>query len=303
MKKTISYLLVGVAVLSVVTLDRCSKSDSPLPAINGYNSSNDVAKDNLLAHWTFDNVKTEAISGIAPSLKDTASSYTTGVLGQALKLDSGYLKYPTITALSGASAIANCTVSAWVNVDNNGHYASSFFSLTQSDAVQADWNTGMISLFAETGHAVAYDDTLVLHGAFSSYPGGVWKGEMDNINDYGVRGTDFLTLKGAKKWVHYVLVYDGAASTVDIYANGTVVSNSNFRVRQSGGVNIGPLVSTIPTQVLIGAFPTKATGYTNSPNQGWQGRTRASIDDIRVFNKTLTAVEVGSLYQLGIAGR
>ncbi|MVM40572.1 hypothetical protein GO730_27710 [Spirosoma sp. HMF3257] len=99
--------------------------------------------------------------------------------------------------------------------------------------------------------------------------------------------------------MHYVFKYDGSSSTIDIYANGSVVSNSDYRQRGT----TGPLVFPTPTQVLIGAFPNASTGFASSATQVWQGLFNGSIDEVRVYNKALSDTDVSSLYQLEKAGR
>ncbi len=269
------------------------------PPIGTYNNSDDVAKANLVAHWTFDGTNNESASGTAPTTAINAT-YTTGVKGQALRLDAGYLLYPTIAALSTTDGLASCTVSMWINVDNNGSQASEFFAITKSTAAQDDWGS-FVNVYAETGHSAATDDTLALHAAVGSYASGSRAGG-DNINDYGARGTDFQTLHGTNKWVHYVTRYDAAASAIDIYANGTRVSNNNFRIRMSNGVLLGPLVSPTPTQVLIGAWPTSAVGYPNSGAQSWQALLTGSIDEIRVYNSALSDADILALYKFEKGG-
>jgi len=307
MKRSKSKLVIlGVtALFAIVIFNACSKSSTPpLPPINGYNTSNDVAAANLLAHWTFDGTNNETISNTAPTVS-TGASFTTGVKGQALSLSNGYLVFPTIAALSSANAIGSVTVSCWVNVDNRDSLVSSVFCLTKALTAQTDWNDGPLNVYIETGKPhLTYDDTLVLHSAFATYPGGTREGG-DNINDYGVRGTDFQTVLGTKKWVHYVMEYDGVGSNIDIYANGVLVSNNNFRHRTTGtpAVGLGPIISPTPTQVVIGGWPNATTGYTNSAAQSWQGLYVGSIDEVRVYSSALTTLEIGSLYQLELAGR
>src|SRR6202030_783436 len=111
-------------------------------------------------------------------------------------------------------------------------------------SVQPDWNQGPLNVYVETGHPAAFDDTLDLHSAFHTYSGGNYNLGGDNINDYGVRGTDFQTVHGAKKWIHYVMRYDATGSNIDLFANGVRVSNNNFRNRTTGTppVGIGPIV-------------------------------------------------------------
>jgi Concanavalin A-like lectin/glucanases superfamily len=297
--------LVITCLLAVGLITSCKKSNNTLPKIGPYDNSDQVASSNLLAHWTFDNTYNEVKSNTAPT-KSVGASFTSGVKGQALALNNGYLLYPTIPALSSANALSGgVTVSLWVKVDNNGTTASSFFALTGATGTQTDWNQGPLNVYAETGHSTAYDDTLVLHSAFHTYANGNYNIGGDNINDFGTRGTDFQTVLGAKKWIHYVMRYDPSGSNIDLFANGVRVSNNNFRTRQVGNppVGIGPIVINPPTQVLIGGWPNATTGYNLSPVQPFEGLLTGDIDEIRVYNIPLQDSDIGYLYQLELAGR
>ncbi len=288
----IAGLLAGVTVIA-----SCSKDNTvSLPAIGGYNSSNDVASSNLVAHWTFDGTNNEDISKTAPS-KSTNASFTTGIKNQALQLSSGYLLYPTISALSSASALGSFTVSAWVNTANNGSTSSGVFALSSPTAT--DWGQ-MINLLVETNQRNATSDTLILHGILGQYATGQRSGQ-DNVNsgDLVDAGNTFKIVKGGGKWTHVAFKYDGSASTIDIYANGSVVSNSKYRQRGT----LGQLVFPTPTQVLIGGFPNITTGFSGSPNQTFEGLFSGSIDEIRVFNKALSDTDVSALYNLEVVGR
>ncbi len=302
MKKTINYLVVSAFALAVMALGSCSKSES-LPAIDGYNSANDIAKANLLAHWSFDNTLNEVISSTAPTAK-VGNTFSTGQVGQALNLSSGYLVYPTISALSSANAFPSVTVSLWVNIANNGTAQTNLFGITQALATQTDWNTGPLNVYVETGNHKATSDTLQVHSNFTSYPTATAQ-HGDNVNAYGVAGTDFQWVPLGGKWMHYVMVYDGTGSNIDLYVNGVIVSNNNFRHRgpaAPGG--LGPIVNVPPTQVVVGGWPNVTTGFTGgSPAYPWQTLMTGSLDEIRVYSKALTAAEIGSLYSFGQAGR
>jgi hypothetical protein len=282
-------------VLSLIGLAACTKAkydDSytkgGVPPIGSYKTSNDVAAANLLAHWTFDSTNEETISHTAPT-KVVNASFVKGVHGPALHLTAGYITYPVVSALNVAN-LGSVTVSLWINVDNNGTQASEFFALTPAPDKQTDWGS-VINVYAETGHPVSTDDTLALHAAVGSYSTGSRRGG-DNINDYGNREQDFKTVHGTNKWVHYVMVYDGVNSTLDIYANSILVSNNNFRVR----TGLGPLVAPIPVQPLVGGWPNAATGFTQSGAQSWQALLTGSIDELRVYNKALGTDEIHALY-------
>ena len=65
-------------------------------------------------------------------LQVTGASFGTGVKGQALTLNNGYLVFPTIAKLSGANAFPSVSVSCWVNTDNRDSLASSVFCITKA---------------------------------------------------------------------------------------------------------------------------------------------------------------------------
>lgn len=300
-KNSMQLALIAAAVGLLVT--GCTKVDysddftkgDPPPVPGGFTNSSQVAATNLLAYWNFDGDRKEIKSSIAPSVQ-LNTSFATGIKGQALNFNAGYVLYPTISALSSANAISSCTVSMWVKFKNNGSQASEFFALTQSPAAQTDWLT-ILNVAAETGRS-ADNNNLVFHSWVGSYPGGNRRGG-DNINDYGNAGVDFQTVPKANEWVQYIMRYDGVAETVDLFANNIRVSNNNFRVR----TGLGPIVSPIPTQVLLGAFPTAAIGFNLSGTQSWQALLTGSMDELRVYSKALTDVEISALYQLEKQGR
>ncbi|MEP7165198.1 MAG: LamG-like jellyroll fold domain-containing protein [Ferruginibacter sp.] len=307
MNKIAKQITYGAAALLILggIVTSCNKSDDPAPPdpIGGFNNADEVGAASLKAHWTFDGTPNEAKSSLAPAA-NVGTSYGTGIKGQGLVLNNGFMRFPTIPNLSVAN-IGSMTVSCWVKVDNNGSTASNVFSLTQDVATQTDWNTGMVNMLLETGHPVLTDDTLVFHPSFSTYPTGPGvRIGGDNINDYGVREVDFKTVHGTNRWVHYVMRYDGTGSNIDAFADGILVSNNNFRHRETApGVGVGPIVATTPTQVLIGGLPNVATGYPNSPTQVWQGLFTGSIDEIRFWSSALSDADISSLYQLEKVGR
>ena len=302
--KPILQILTLGGIFSVLVAGNCNRNtDPPLPPIGGYNNSNEVAAANLKAHWSFDGSLNERISSTAPTT-NLRATFLTGIKGQAVKLDSGYILYPTIAALN--SDIGSFSVSTWIFTQNqgNGTRPTGAFALTLGAAKQTDWNDGPILLSLENGRPVTYNDTLVLKTNIATTKGGaLLKG--DNINDYGVRETDFKTVKGANKWVHVVARWDGAGSFIDFYADGIRVSNNNFRFRDAGGIGFGnmTLPASTSTQVLFGGYPNTTNGFPLSALQGFQGLFRGNIDETRIYNKALTDSEINALYQLEKAGR
>ena len=274
--------------------DTVTKGDPP-PVPGGFVNSGDVAKPNLIAYWDFNNNKNETKSSTAPVL-DVNSSYEKGIKGSALHLSSGYLLYPTIASLSSANAIASVSVSLWIKVVNNGATFSEFFTLARDTATESDWLT-VLNMGVETGQPVS-NANMDLHTWIGTYPSGTRNGG-DNINDYGAVGIDYQTVSNSGAWIHYVMRYDAATENIDLFANSVRVSNNNFRHR--GG--LGPIVSPVPTQVVLGAFSNAAAHFSHSSTLGFHGFLTGSMDELRVYNKALNDVEISALYQLEKQGR
>jgi hypothetical protein len=86
----------------------------------------------------------------------------------------------------------------------------------------------------------------------------------------GIALTDPVT-RGTNVWTHYVITYDNASTTMRLYVNGnSAVSNTSISI----------------------------TGDSNALyiNGGQYGRANAYYDNIRLYNRALTADEVSSMY-------
>lgn len=288
------WLLAGVVLTGVIT--SCSNDDDTpsLPPIGGFNSSNEVAAGNLVAHWPFDGSNNERISNTAPASAVNAT-FVTGASGQrnALSLASGYLYYPEMAAFGQAGALASFSISAWVNVKNNrtpaGDNPTMIFSLPRTD----DW-IGNINLLAETGRYSPDKDTLVIKGLLSQRTATGDASNQDSVNDPKKGGDQ--AFRGAGKWSHIVVTYDGPNSMFLVYADGKKISNPDWEKRGT----TGPLNLRTPNRPLIGAFGTNLPGRTPD---AWQKTMIGQVDELRVYSKALTAGEIGSLYQLEQAGR
>ncbi|CAN5340794.1 hypothetical protein BH10BAC4_BH10BAC4_16420 [soil metagenome] len=306
MKKTMNYLLSGVALAALLFIASCSKSNDALPTIDGFNNSNEVAKANLLAHWTFDDTNNEAISSTAPTKTLGTVGFTPGRIGKALQLTKGALVYPAITKINTADALSNFTVSLWINVRGQKGVAgggyTSFFGIipTSTDF----W--GNIQATAETGRHLPASDTLELKNYLSTtLPDNSQRGE-DNLavknNDPadanhpdGQTGAYF---KGGKDWVHYVMTWEGSTGLFVIYANGVSVGGYTHR-----GTAAGAMKMRVPALAVFGSMASSDIGFPNATRPDWAPLATASIDDVRVFNTVLAQKDVTALFNLGTAGR
>jgi len=300
MKKTakIAFFLVSTfLVLGKITLNSCKKDES-LPKIDGYDNSDQVAATYLKAHWTFDDTYNEAISSTAPVNKYGGFDFTTGQIGKALNLTAGTVVYPSIPNIGGANSLSAFSVSMWVNVKGNKGAGASegftcLFGIIPTNVTDI-W--GNIMACAETGRHPSTSDTLELKNYLNTtMPDNSQRGE-DNVatlNDG--KGQWF---KGAGKWSHYVMTWDGATHKFLLYGNGVSCGAWDDRGTTPA------LVMQTPCQAVFGSLAANDIGFAGAPDrQGWNPKATAMIDDVRVFNTTLSQADVTALLNLGLAGR
>ena len=294
MKKTINYFLTSVAAAALLTVGSCSK-DSTLPQIDGFNNSNEVAATNLKAHWTFDDTNTERLSNTAPSNTYGTVGFATGQIGNALKLSSGALVYPSIANIGSANSLSNFTVSLWVNVTNNKATAkagaNALFALLYAND---DDIWGNISILAETGAHLPTSDTLLLKPLLKTLLPNGQTSLQDNISVVnGNVGKDFL---GAKRWAHYVARWNGATHKFEIFADGVNVGAYSDRGTTP------ELSMRTPVKAVFGSLTYNDIGFATAQVRGIP-LANASIDDVRVYNTVLADKDITALYNLGKAGR
>jgi hypothetical protein len=287
MRKITIGLLAGMVAAGSI-LSSCKKEEATLPAIDGYNNANEVAATNLVAHWGFEDNGKETKSGASP-VGTKGATYVTGIKGKALSLANGYLSYDAIAALS---SLPSATISAWVQVSNNGNNPSCIFTLTRPN----EW-AGNLNLMAETGWKKSTIDTLVVKGLLVTKKGGndSWQ---DTRNEPSKGGVQANKVAGTSKFFHLVMTYDATTAGYMMYVNGVKVSNPEWEIRDGG--KLGSLAFATPTKPIIGAWGTNVSGGTS---EAWQVPMTGLLDEIRIFNKALSVGEIASLYKIESAGR
>ncbi len=299
MKKNtkISLILVSAfLVLGMVGFNSCKKSSDPLPKINGYDNSDQVAATYLKAHWTFDDTYNEAISSTAPSNKYGGTAFAAGQIGKALNLTAGTVVYPSIAAIGGANSLSAFTISLWVNVKGtkNGTGAfTSFFGIIPTNVADI-W--GNVMALAETARHPATSDTLEIKSYLNTTLADNSQSGQDNIAQLANgNGNWFL---GANKWSLFVMTWDGTTHQFMLYANGVPVGAYSDR-----GTTPALLMRT-PCQAVFGSLAASDIGFANAGTRGsWYPMATAMVDDVRVFNTPLAQADITALYNLGVAGR
>lgn len=288
-------MFAGALALTAVTFSSCDNEEK-LPQIDGYNNSNEVAKDNLLAHWTFDDTNNERLSSTAPAQTFGGVGFTQGQVGKALQLTKGAIVYPEIAAINTADALPNFTVSLWVNVTGTkrvpGAGFTSFFGIIPTTITDV-W--GNIHAAAETGHHLPSSDTIVFKNYLNTTLSTGEQSGQDNLGrKNGDKGKDFL---GAKRWAHYVMTWDGTTHQFEIYGDAEAIGAYTDR----GTTPV--LKMRVPAKAVFGSLAASDIGFAGATRPDWAPMATASIDDVRVYNTVLSQAEITALFNLGTAGR
>jgi hypothetical protein len=289
--KHVSFILAGTFIFSTA-LTSCSKDNStpdvPLPPIGGYSTSDSVAASNLVAYWNFDGNQNEIKSGNSPA-NAVGASYTGGIKGQAVKLDNGYLNYSGVTGLT--SLTTDFSVSAWFQVQNDTLGAREVFQYASANPTDAFGNINFTLETKQYSHSpnTGYD-TLIIHPTFRDEKGGL----QDNTNNYPVNDTT-LVKDSSGKWVHSTITWNAQSHQFNIWANGVKIGNFPTR-----GTSV--FTPSSSTNAIIGGWSNNVAG-SGLPAQDFSIPFTGVIDQVRVYNKTLSDDEISALYQLEKAGR
>lgn len=295
MRSTTVYILCATILLA-----SCKKDGNPnkLPdvspesyagKIDGYLTSDEVFQKSLIAYWSFDGTMNETFSGTTPGGTAGNTYIDKGVRGKALRLNAGYVYYPVQLPAFKTDSLKSFTISAWVQILNNGSKKTMVFQLARPGVFN-----GNINFVLETNKYAATElEKLTIHPTFTATNGGT----QDNLNT--ANGSfPFLSPKiGADKWTHLVITYDGVANNFQIWADGVKVGVPAY---QNRGTNF--FKSFEPSEVIIGGNYNTIPGKQVNTDVSFAPMT-GSIDEVRVYKACLTDAHIKALYNLGLTGK
>ena len=290
-------LFAVVALLASVSFTSCKENEEPDP-YEGKTNPSTIATSNLIAHWGFENSPKDTIGqrGVATS----AVTYPVGRRGKAFKGGEGaYISFD-LPATDKLATLKAFTVAMWVKAPRvpAGKGIPAFFQLS------GNGGEGALSVFLDNlGGNTA--DSIRMKGFFAKkdVP---WAGQWwDKSNP------SFL----ADSWFHFVINYDNATSIATIYVNGNTYKFETLSAYDSavryqndpgsaaninGAAKLGDLnlpLRDSNNKGIIGYWAIKAFyGGTDD----WQGYYTGSLDELRVYDRALTATEVKALYDAEI---
>ncbi len=278
----VGALLFGVLTLGGLVITSCSDDDD-----NGDNGKIDpstIATSNLVAYFPFDGNATESIANLTPTMQPNVT-YVAGRRGQAYQgANQAHLLY-TLPANSKLKNLTSFSLAMWFKSPLvTGDPEPTVFEIGKSDDLY--WGNLKFAL----NRLSATADSLQFK-AFFLKTGAVWSGQHVSYSD------NLFTIN---RWMHIVLQYDETTSKYMIYKDGVkITTNDGVENRWAAGDDVnprpalGPLAFANADKINIGAWRPKTEG---TATDAWMGWFLGNLDELRVYDKALTAAEVKNLY-------
>lgn len=287
----IKYQLAAV-LLTTVLATACRPDGNPnkLPpanpaayegTIDGFNSSDEVFPNNLIAYWSFDDTKNELKSATAPTSSLNDSHAADAVRGKSLSLAAGYVYYATQFQKFKTDSLKSWSLSTWIKIKNNGTKRTMLFQLARPGVFNGNINFALNT----NGYPATNDSVLRINPTFATIGGGT----QDNLNNV-------LDKTNLNQWVHLVMTYDFTTGVFNNWMNGLKVGNFPNR-----GVGNNSFKSNEPSEVFFGANY-NAAGMPVNADVNFAPMT-GQIDEVRFFNRVLPDAFIKALYNLGKANK
>jgi hypothetical protein len=285
MKKILikSLLLLLICVVAASCYQKFdTKSYQPAFTVNGYTSSAEIGNGSLVGYWAFDGSLIDSISKTAGN--NTATSFANGFKGQALNLNAANKSYVTTAPSNAIKGLSSFTISFWVN--------PTFIDADNDKKI--DGILGFVNL-ARTDDFWANVDWFVENGSSTS---------AAIIKAHVVGGTKdaWLTLNNVTNlfgtWSNHTLTYDAGTSTLTYYINGAPVTSAT-----AGWT--GPIQFPSVGQMAFGTvqFMTTPSLTTTHGAEPWASYLTGLMDEVRIYNKALTASDIQALIVLQGKGK
>jgi hypothetical protein len=278
-------------ILTATTFCACEKDGNPnnLPDIDpstyegtveGYRTSEEIFKENLVANFSFDDTYNETITNTAPTSK-TGDSFVAGFKGKALNLDAGYLYYATQFAAFKTDVFKSFTISQWVQIPTARAKRGMLLTITRPGLLQGNLNLNLN----------ATDPLKPLFLAIVPVFATVGGNTQDNAN------SNVSPIIGDGNWVNIVIAYNGLTGRFNILANGINIGSFSDR-----GVGNNVFKSYEPSEFIIGANYNLIPGKTVNTDAAYAPLT-AKIDELKIYNAFMPDAIVKARYDLIKAGK
>lgn len=281
--KNISFKLLA-AITSVIAISSCQKMSRPDLPSNYPTDQSVTPTTELRFYLSFDSTTADdkqinvrfkdSISGYPSYFPPSSVSYGPGVRGTAYQGNlGGFLHYINANDFGKST---NFTIAFWIKA-----------TLAQKDHNNADGVLALSSTGNFWSNAVIYadhesstSDSMQLKFHFAN-------GSGDNWDFAGYTGTARWPKMYDGQWHHVAFSYDATAKTATLYRDGVQFDKkTNETIAFDGKAS----------QLVVGGFQEAVNIVDTYANNSWMSGWPGMLDNIRLYNKALSAAEVSSLY-------
>lgn len=277
-------LLLGAMVVGGLMFTACSKDDDG--GDNGKIDPGTIATANLVAYFPFDDNATEEIGNLTPT-QQPGVTYVAGRRGKAYQgAENAYLRY-NLPTNSKLKTLTSYSFAMWLKSPKvDGTPVPKIIEIGKSD----DLFWGNLTLMIERLTAVGADSLFFkLHFKKVGVP---WEGQWIELKK---------SLFQVNKWMHLVFQYDATTSKFMVYLNGAKIefpASTENRYADDQQTPLGNLNFQNADVLNIGAWRPKTD---NQATDEWMGWFMGNLDELRIYDKALTANEVKALYDAEVS--
>jgi hypothetical protein len=273
---------------------------------DGKTDPSTIAAANLVAYFPFEGNGTDEISKMTPS--NTATTTVTFVDGRrgkafqgAADANSGLLY--NLQASSKLKTLKAFSFSGWLKTVPNtiatGNPPEQM--VFQLDGT-GDWIWGNLFLLQHRNFPEEPDNAHHTTAEFDCY---FWKEDADAWK--GQRGNGWDLDVTSPQWRHIICTYDNVSSEFHAYVNGVHVTNpdgteysgSKRWQKEGEDMPLGDLKFTNAEKFAIGAWCNRLAG-TDLLEDDWASPYKGQIDELRIYDRSLTKEEAKKLYDAEI---
>ena len=288
-------LFSGIAVVALVLGMSVSCTTTPPDPNAGKTDPSTIATADLVAYFPFNGNGNDSITGMAPASSANVTYATARRKAGFQGNNVGYFLY-NLPATSKLRTLQAFAVAMWLNepqIPNEQADVPMLLQITNDD----DNFWGNLSLTQDRmGTAAAPVDSLNLKAVFHSQTA-VWQNQFVNFPTPAIK---------AAKWTHVIFQYDNVSSTFSVYVNGAKVTGPLATAwgpryadaKPATGVQppFGNMVFNKPSKLILGGGWATKIIQTPPATDAWMGWFNGTMDELRIYDRALTASEAQALY-------
>jgi hypothetical protein len=281
-------VLFGTLLLCGMTALSCSDDDDE--ENDGKVDPSTIASANLIAYFPFEDNGTDEITALA-STESPNVTYVAGKRGQAYQgAENAYFLYD-LPAASKLKTLEAFSISMWFYGTPAIDGVAPVPGIIQINGTSdPTWGNLCLTQDRMPDEADSLNIKMVFHKE-----GAVWANQF-----IGFSNNKFIE----NMWFHIVFTYDNTTSKYMVYVNGDPLDLSEgITDRWAAGDDVDPrpalgnLIFNNATQMSIGGWMQKIIGASTDE---WMGYFTGKMDELRIYDRGLTADEVKSLFDAEI---